>query len=532
MVRLTLNQVPDFRSSTGLFSTLRNQHNLKASGKHLFDASVYKDDSSTSSFHDMVRSLSDLAKSSQPTLFHHLLATLADEGRLLRLYSQNVDGIDTSLPPLATTIPLNVKGPWPKTVQLHGGLDKMVCQKCHHLSEFQASLFEGPTPPSCQECKERDGLRTMFEGKRSHGIGRLRPRIVLYNEYNPDEEAIGAVTRADLRNRPDAVIVVGTSLKVPGVRRIVREMCGVVRGRRDGIAVWINNAPAPPGKEFENCWDLVVQGDSDEVARMARMRRWDTTESENDFGVDSLDFSSAPTELDDTETTSDSPTKNPTFDRVQGILTPARSPCAKSTKLDGSELSARLSKEALKNSSKLSKPKTKQSTLSGLAKSGRGDAKKKLPTHPKSVKRPSTAKPSKTINSSFKVTKRAEDSVLGKGPNPSDSSFKDNEKTEEPLTVKTKVQTATLDTSLSDRHPIQDFTINITQDSARTMLPISPSEVRNNNGSSAIYYSPDPLVKSEESPPHQEELSPLSAQRQEIFSPQGPLPMNSKVILN
>lgn len=69
-------------------------------------------------------------------------------------------------------------------------------------------------------------------------------------------------------------------MEIPGVKRIVREMCGVVRGRRDGVAVWINRGPPPIAKEFEDCWDLVVTGDCDEVAHRANMRRW------NDEGND------------------------------------------------------------------------------------------------------------------------------------------------------------------------------------------------------------------------------------------------------
>ncbi|KAL8709290.1 MAG: hypothetical protein Q9225_007470, partial [Loekoesia sp. 1 TL-2023] len=275
--------IPDFRSASGLFATLKNEHNLKASGKHLFDASVYQTDSSTTSFHSMVRGLSKLASDAKPTPFHHLLATLGEQGRLMRLYTQNVDGIDTSLTPLATSVPLASKGPWPRTIQLHGGLEKMVCSKCNHLSVFEPALFEGPLPPPCGQCVEADKVRTDHAGKRSHGIGRLRPRIVLYNEHNPDDEAIGTVVSSDLRGRPDAVIVVGTSMKIPGVRRIVREMCGVVRARRDGITVWVNHDPPPVGKEFEECWDLVVKGSSDDVANFAKMRRWD------DDGVDVKD---------------------------------------------------------------------------------------------------------------------------------------------------------------------------------------------------------------------------------------------------
>ena len=242
--------IPDFRSSHGLFESLKHKHKLKASGKRLFDASVYKDDSSTSTFHDMVRDLSSMASKAKPTLFHQLVARLSREGRLLRLYTQNIDGIDTSLPPLATKVPLNHKAPWPQTIQLHGGLEMMMCQKCQQTSDFQPQLFQGATPPLCPKCIEADSLRTKYAGKRSHGIGKLRPRIVLYNEHNPDEDAIGAVVTSDLRSRPDAIIVVGTSMKIPGVKRIVREMCGVVRSRRDGVSVWINRDPVPVAREL------------------------------------------------------------------------------------------------------------------------------------------------------------------------------------------------------------------------------------------------------------------------------------------
>lgn len=232
----------------------------------------------------MVSSMSRLTKDAKPTEFHHMLATIAKEDRLLRLYSQNVDSIDTSLDPLKTTVPLrkDEEGKWPRTVQLHGGLDKMVCSKCHELSDFDADLFIGPVPPLCPRCEEINDIRTNHEGKRSHGIGKLRPRMVLYNEHNPDDVAIGKVTQDDLRRRPDAVIVAGTTLKVPGVRRIVREMCGVVRDRRGGVAIWINNDLPPVAKDLEDCFDIIVRGPCDEVAKHAAMRRWyDPVEDES-----------------------------------------------------------------------------------------------------------------------------------------------------------------------------------------------------------------------------------------------------------
>jgi NAD+-dependent protein deacetylase SIR2 len=226
----------------------------------------------------MVRQLSEMTKEAKPTPFHHMLAKLASEDRLLRLYTQNVDGLDTSMDHLNTTVPLNRKGPWPKTIQLHGGLQKMVCSKCNDMSDLAPDLFDGPTPPLCKPCEDTDNARTEHAGKRSHGIGRLRPRMVLYNEHNPDDEAIGAVVKSDLRTRPDAIIVVGTTLKIPGVKRIVKEMCGVVRGRRDGLTVWINTHEPPVSKDYE--WDLIVRGPCDHVAKQAAAHIWEAPRPE------------------------------------------------------------------------------------------------------------------------------------------------------------------------------------------------------------------------------------------------------------
>ena len=346
----------------------------------------------------MVRSLSELVSDAQPTAFHHMLATLANEGRLMRLYTQNVDGIDTSLPPLKTNVPLNSKGPWPRTVQLHGGLEKMVCSKCSVLSNFEPALFNGPVPPLCTVCVETDKVRTDHAGKRSHGIGKLRPRIVLYNEHNPDDEAIGTVVSADLRARPDAVIVAGTSMKIPGVRRIVREMCGVVRGRKDGLTVWINHGPPPVGKEFEDCWDLIVEGDCDKVANHAKMRRWD------DDGIDHKNCTESEAErakeLNEVEVLIESPRKK-SF--TNALLTPSASPHPKPKiilKLKGP---------------KATKDKA-TSASNGVAKFGRPKVDSKKQASKKATSRPTKVPGTAKINMSFKVTKSTQSPKKKKKP--------------------------------------------------------------------------------------------------------------------
>ncbi|KAF7545879.1 hypothetical protein G7Z17_g8842 [Cylindrodendrum hubeiense] len=404
--------IPDFRSSTGMFATAKSQHKLKGSGKHLFDASVYKHDASTQSFHAMVREMAQMTQSAAPTPFHHLLASLAQEGRLLRLYSQNIDCIDTSMKPLATNVPLNAKGPWPATIQLHGGLEKMVCTKCGQLEPFNGEVFDGPEAPLCRTCEVDDEVRTAHAGKRSHGIGRLRPRFVLYNEYNPDEEAIGNVSSADLKTRPDAVVVVGTTLKVPGTRRLVKEMCQVARGRRNGLTVWINVDSEPKGADFKDCWDIVVRSKCDNVARLAALPPWDCTigddylvsqeedresqerRSKSTFAVN-IPFNLAHPDVESQAA------KLKQVEQMQGIPTPSASPKIAATKRPGKSKQSRISFGG------------KQPDADKPAKATK--AVKAVKPRARKPKQPAKAKPAKnTVMQTFKSVKNLDSQPAGK----------------------------------------------------------------------------------------------------------------------
>ena len=65
-----------------------------------------------------------------------------------------------------------------------------------------------------------------------HSIGRLWPKILLYKENNLEELAVEAVFKHDLWEGPDTVIIIGTCLKVPGVRMLAKEFCHIAKARR------------------------------------------------------------------------------------------------------------------------------------------------------------------------------------------------------------------------------------------------------------------------------------------------------------
>jgi len=136
-------------------------------------------------------------------------------------------------------------------------------------------------------------------GKRARGVGKLRPSVVLYNETHKNGEGVGEAVRKDLvggskgkgRSGADLLLVVGTSLRVPGTKRIVREFAKAVRSRdapTSGLAtptpsprrtpvsdeepalksVYLNLDFPVPTREWEGVFDVWVQGDAQKFAEL------------------------------------------------------------------------------------------------------------------------------------------------------------------------------------------------------------------------------------------------------------------------
>ena len=88
--------IPDFRSAHGLFKKLKEKHPTAglSSGKDLFDARLFSSESTSALFYSMVAELKRLADEAEPTIFHRFLKRLDQEGRLQRVYTQNIDGLE------------------------------------------------------------------------------------------------------------------------------------------------------------------------------------------------------------------------------------------------------------------------------------------------------------------------------------------------------------------------------------------------------------------------------------------------------
>jgi NAD-dependent histone deacetylase SIR2 len=91
-------------------------------------------------------------------------------------------------------------------------------------------------------------------------IGSLRPAIVLYNEPHPLEEEIGMIQNADIQQRPDMLIVMGTSLGVHGIKRLVKDFAQVVKAT-NGKVVFINKTKPKHG--WSDIIDYHVNSETD-----------------------------------------------------------------------------------------------------------------------------------------------------------------------------------------------------------------------------------------------------------------------------
>lgn len=258
--------IPDFRSSRGLFN--QRQH-----GKDLFDYNqVYSCNKMSAEFHALVKELYQMSNKADPTDFHCLLNRLAAENRLLRLYTQNIDDLDVKLEHLGTEVPL-AGPPGPKTIQLHGSIHHMFCNKCNKVDPIDPNAFRddpefsGELVPNCPQCEEFEAVRNVA-GLRLKGIGKLRPRVVLYNEVHPEGDLISQITNRDLRKRVDCFIIAGTSLKIPGVKQICSKFAA--QAHKAGGVILLFNKEMPTKSMIDSLGyiDVIVLGDCQKIVQL------------------------------------------------------------------------------------------------------------------------------------------------------------------------------------------------------------------------------------------------------------------------
>ncbi|KAG6866046.1 hypothetical protein C0991_009143 [Blastosporella zonata] len=233
--------IPDFRSSDGLYNLVKQQYpDVVLKGRDLFDASLFRDGTSTSVFYTFISKLKQSIDAATPSPTHNFIKTLDTKKKLVRSYTQNIDGLEERVGLMGSSssaAKIDVKGKAKirardvRNVQLH--------------------------------VKAR-----VARSARAIRVGALRPAIVLYDEPHPLGDDIGAIQTADLSRKPDLLIIMGTSLKVHGLRKMVKEFAKTVHASgspgtsgKPGKVIFVNKTP--PASEWNDIIDYHIEGDTD-----------------------------------------------------------------------------------------------------------------------------------------------------------------------------------------------------------------------------------------------------------------------------
>ncbi|KAI0595751.1 hypothetical protein F4775DRAFT_595042 [Biscogniauxia sp. FL1348] len=302
------------QQSLDLFSSQSSGlRNMK--GRDLFDCNIWADPLKTSVFYRFATSLRQRVREVEPTTTHRFIAQMRDVGKLARVYTQNIDeiekkiGLSTDLkngagtkrrrpnkqsptetrkygkenaeplkseedpgnsvstpasqdPDDSTDMTTRNK-PRPSLVQdkgvecvfLHGSLHALRCFVCGKLCDWDEDGRESCTlsgeQPECPHCAGATAAR-QEKGKRALGVGKLRPDIVLYGEEHPQSDLISPIVQHDLSAGPDLLLVLGTSLRVHGLKVMVKEFAKAVHNK-GGKVVFINFT-----KPSESVWGDII----------------------------------------------------------------------------------------------------------------------------------------------------------------------------------------------------------------------------------------------------------------------------------
>lgn len=170
----TASNIPDFRSSNGLYSKKLNRNfTPEEAVSHSFFVRH------TEEFFDFYKKHL-VYPEAVPNACHTALAKLEEMGKLKAVVTQNIDGLHQAA--------------GSKVVyELHGSVLRNYCTKCHAFYDAEY-ILNAEGVPTCEKCG-----------------GTVKPDVVLYEEGLDDEVISNAV---DAISKADTLIIGGTSLVV------------------------------------------------------------------------------------------------------------------------------------------------------------------------------------------------------------------------------------------------------------------------------------------------------------------------------
>lgn len=170
----TESNIPDFRSSSGLYTTSKNR---KYPPEYMLSHTFFKNH--TEEFFEFYKG-EMIHINAKPNKAHMALAELEKRGKLKAIITQNIDG-------------LHQRAGSKNVLELHGSVYRNYCTKCNKFFDLDY-ILNSSAVPICHKCGEI-----------------IKPDVVLYEE-GLDMDTINKTI--EYISNADVLIIGGTSLSV------------------------------------------------------------------------------------------------------------------------------------------------------------------------------------------------------------------------------------------------------------------------------------------------------------------------------
>jgi len=174
----TESGIPDFRSEGGLWE--------KYDPMDFYYQKIISDERARTKYWEMIKDVYGILQNAAPNRAHLAIKALEDEGKLLAVATQNIDGMH------------HEAGNSPdKIIEIHGTvatISCLSCQKQYPKNEIITRLHSGVKVPYCDDCS-----------------GILKPDSISFGQAMPEHKMSQAIMYA---RECDLCIVLGSSLVV------------------------------------------------------------------------------------------------------------------------------------------------------------------------------------------------------------------------------------------------------------------------------------------------------------------------------
>ncbi|KIW09645.1 hypothetical protein PV08_12104 [Exophiala spinifera] len=274
--------IPDFRSPGGLFSQTAEEAISTlgqpgqcgfpddfavvsvargVSGKDLFQVDLLRTVRGWTVFMQFTAALyTRLGALEEASATHWFLRCLHDRGQLIRCYTQNIDGLEARVGLSTELTEQTVSGADGMTrcpiIQLHGDVRFVRCTICDHRSswtdEARLAALKGDTSITCPRCLDERHNKRRALGKRVWACGSLRPDILLYGETHSNDVLLQLAQENDDGLRPTALLIMGSALRVPGCKDLVKRFANMV-SKQNGRVISVN-----PTRPSPSLWGQII----------------------------------------------------------------------------------------------------------------------------------------------------------------------------------------------------------------------------------------------------------------------------------